>query len=44
MLQSAKATLFAGIRTKPCGRNVEKVTTGNVVGSVNTGGLFACSN
>ena len=44
MFHSAKVTDYAGIRTKPCGRNVEKVTTGNDVGSFNTGGVFACSN
>ena len=44
MLHRAKVTLCAGIRTKPRGRNVGKVTTGNDVGSFDTGGVFECSN
>ena len=39
MTRSAKVTLCAGTSTKTCGRNVGKVTTGNDVRSVNTGGV-----
>ena len=40
MMHSAKVTLCAGIRTKPCGRNERKATTGNDVASFITGGLL----